>query len=276
MAFIDFLVTPSWLQNRFETAATDIRAVDGTWVMPGGDSDLAKGCIPGACFFDLDTIAKPDPVLKHMLPSQKMFEDFNEAHGIKPDDHVVCYDRHGMFSAPRLWWTYRMFGHEKVSVLNGGLPGWLASDYPYNLDFGPESNRSEYTSSAPLSGIIGFDALKSLLGKGIQIIDARPGGRFTGETPEPRAGLKSGHIPGSKSLPFGSLISEGLYKPLGDIAETVGKAGVDLTKPIITTCGSGITATGLALIFHQLGASDVRVYDGSWAEWGASTAPIEI
>lgn len=274
MAFVKFIVEPSWLEAKLESRDTQIRVVDGTWLMPGATDELSKTTLPNACSFDLDKIAAPHATLKHMLPSRVQFEGFNRDNAIQKTDHIICYDRHGLFSSPRLWWTYRMFGHEKVSVLNGGLPAWLEKQYPVTERFQSHNLASTYKASTARSGVIGFDELQSLLGSNIQIIDARPAGRFNGTTPEPRPGLRSGHMPGAISLPFEALCENGRYKDLRQLAQTIGAAGISLDSPIITTCGSGITATGLALIFHQLGARDVRVYDGSWAEWGASKAPL--
>lgn len=276
MAFVKFITEPESLKNFLHSEDTDIRLIDATWLMPGSTETLSKGCLNGACFFDMDKVAAPHPTLKHMLPPARQFEKFNREHGIYNSDHVVCYDRRGTASAPRLWWTYRMFGHEKVSILNGGLPVWQELGYNFGDYFETNFNWSDYKVDEPLTGVIGFEELKSVLEKKLQIVDARPEGRFYGTTPEPRAGLKSGHMPGAISLPYGSLKEGKKLRNMSDIAGMVGQMGIDLSQEIITTCGSGITASGLALIFHQLGARNVRVYDASWAEWGASNAPIEI
>ena len=276
MAFVNFIVEPSWLHQKYESDPQGIRVIDGTWLMPGAEDNLIQGNIEGACFFDLDAVASPHANLKHMLPSAEQFEAFNRQHGINNDDHIICYDRHGTRTSPRLWWTYRMFGHEKVSVLNGGLPAWKAKGFETFTNFQQNQEPSEYQAKGPLSGVIGFEELKALLDKAPQIVDARPEGRFLGTTPEPRPGLISGRIPGSISLPFSDMMGDGSLSNMPRYADMIGSAGINLDAPVITTCGSGFTAAGLALIFHQFGAQDVRVYDASWAEWGASDGPIEV
>jgi len=274
MALGNFLVDTNWLQANIKRQ--HVRVLDATWCLPKDENERPRGVIPGAQFFDIDRIASPHPFLKHMLPSAEHFLDANLEMGINDQDWVVCYDRLGVFSAPRVWWTYRMFGHANVFVLNGGLPEWLKMggnvEPTYRTD---NSRKTSYKPQPALTGVIGFDEIVSILDMNPQIVDARPSGRFYGTDPEPRAGLRSGRIPGSLSLPYGTLIRDGHYKSSNEIAELVGRSGVDLSKPIITTCGSGITAAGLAFVFHGLGAEDVRVYDGSWAEYGASDAPIE-
>jgi len=275
MAFLSFIVEPAWLHEALKSNDQQIRLVDATWLMPDAEKTADKQCLEGACFFDLDAIAAPHDNLKHMLPSARQFEDFNRAHGIGNADHVICYDRSGVFSSPRLWWTYRMFGHEHVSVLNGGLSAWATMGFHLSDGYDTSFAKSDYKAGAPLSGVIGFKELKSHLHGKTQIVDARPEGRFLGTSPEPRPGLRSGHMPGAISLPFSALKNSAGFEDMTDIAQTVGESGINLSAPIITTCGSGITAAGLTLIFHQLGAKHVRVYDGSWAEWGASNAPIE-
>jgi len=276
MAFVNFIVEPEWVNDRLSDSSSNMRLVEATWEMLSPSPISETQCIDGACKFDLDEVAAPHPSLKHMLPSADQFEKYNQDHGIKKTDHVICYDHTGPYSSPRLWWTYRMFGHEKVSVLNSGIYGWKSKGFPAADEPVKNHSRSKYQASNPLSGVIGFDELKSLLGSTTQIIDARSRGRFHGEKPEPRPGLRSGHMPGAISLPFESFRSGTDLEDIGELAERIAMAGIDLDAPIVTTCGSGITATGLALVFHQLGAQNVRVYDASWAEWGASDSPIEI
>lgn len=271
---MDLLVTTDWLEQNI--SRDDVKILDGTWVLPADKDKLASGYISGAQAFDIDAIADLSSPMKHMLPSAEVFNKAVSDMGIHNSDHVICYDRHGMFSSPRLWWTFMTFGHEKVSVLNGGLPAWLAASHKVSQSPAQRQTSTDYKSSKPIIKASNKSGVLAALNKDIQIIDARPAGRFQGTTPEPRAGLRSGRIPGSLSLPFTHLkTSEGFLKPHLELASIVGAAGIDLNKPIITSCGSGITAAGLAFVFHQLGAKDISVYDGSWTEWGASHAPIE-
>ena len=274
MAFVDFIVEPEWLAHRLSSAPNDIRLIDASWTLPGTSAKTEHLCIEGSCYFDLDEIASPHPTLKHMLPSPSMFESYNRQNGIRNSDHIICYDGSAVFSSPRLWWTYRMFGHERVSVLNGRPERWAEKGLSLANAHKDAFSKSDYKVSEPLSGHITFEELLPLIGTDIQIIDARPLGRFTGADPEPRDGLRSGHIPGSISLPYNALRDENGLRDMSHVSKQVSEAQIDLSQPIITTCGSGITAAGLALLFHQLGAKDVRLYDGSWAEWGATDAPI--
>lgn len=268
---IDPLVSVEWLAEH----RASVKILDGTWVLPSDAKKLAKGYIPGARLFDLDAVADQETNLKHMLPSAEVFSDAVGRMGIKSDDVVVCYDRHGVFSSPRLWWTFKMFGHERVYVLDGGLPAWIKAGH--TVERAPAATTPDpvlYTSDAPLQKVVTQSFVKNAIGK-TQTVDARPTGRFEGTSPEPRANLRSGHIPRSQSLPFGSLrTADGYFKPLAELKDRVHAANIDLTKPIITSCGSGITAAGLAFTFHRLGAQDISVYDGSWAEWGAGTSPV--
>lgn len=272
---MDLLVTAEWLSKRLDRAG--ISVLDGTWCMAGEDAPLAGQFIPGAQFFDIDRIADLSSPMKHMLPSPTAFEQAMSEMGIRNDDHIIVYDRHGFRAAARLWWTFRAFGHKTVSILDGGLPAWIDGGFEVSSAPSEPTSRTPYAAPDHASNIVSKDQLIALLPTQPQIVDARSKGRFYGTEPEPRAGLRSGHIPGSLSLPFSTIRTEdGKLKDLGELADIVGRAGVNLSQPIITTCGSGITAAALAFVFHRLGAADVSVYDGSWTEWGASDAPIEI
>ena len=258
----DPLVTVDWLASHLE----DVRVIDGTWSMPNETGDLPNGYIKGAVVFDIDAIADPDSDMAHMLPSAEIFARSVGQMGITLDDTIVIYDRHGVFSAPRVWWTFRMFGHKNVYVLDGGLRAWR--DAGHDIAAQPASYAKSFYKVCPASAkVADIDEVLSAASKDIQIIDARPPGRFKGTSAEPRAGLRSGHMPGAINIPFGTLRTpQSRFKPLSDIAQIMQK--IDLTAPVITTCGSGLTAAGLAFNLARLGASDVSVYDGSWTEYG--------
>lgn len=264
------LVDIKWLTAHL--GDPNIRPVDCTWVMPGGADSLPTGFIPGAVSFDIDRVASPHPTLKHMLPSAEIFAKAVSEMGLSPSDHIICYDRQGMFSAPRLWWTFRMFGHDNISILDGGLPAWIKSGGVIQ-DEETVYKTTTYTVKDPHSNVISFEEFCA--NSNAQIIDARPSARFNGSSPEPRVGLRSGHVPNSFSLPFSQMLTpDGRFKDLKYIKLLIQTAGIDLDKPIITTCGSGITAAGLAFLMESCGAKNVSLYDGSWAEYGASKAPV--
>ena len=268
------LVTADWLAENLDRA--DIKVLDGTWVLPADEPNLASGYIPGAQIFDIDATADLSSPMKHMLPSAEIFANTMSDMGIENTDHVICYDRHGLFSSPRLWWTFMVFGHSRVSILDGGLPGWMKAGYDVKDTPKTVTTKSDFSTASALINVASKGCVMDKLGTPTQIIDARPAGRFHGTSPEPRPELRSGHIPGSYSLPFGDLKTASAYfKPLAELAEIVGTAGIDLSKPMITSCGSGITAAGIAFVLHRLGAKDISLYDGSWTEWGASDARIE-
>lgn len=267
----DPMVSTDWLAERL--GRPDVQVVDATWYMPGEDgdgrADYAAGHIPGAVFFDIDGIADQATDLPHMLPTPQDFAVAAGALGLRREATVVVYDARNMFSAPRVWWTLRAMGFPKVYVLDGGLQRWRA-----------EGRALEVASAAPSPTAPGADfraelvcdieAVKQRLGLGdAQLVDARSAPRFRGEEAEPRPGVRSGHMPGAKNLPWRELVTaDGALKSSEDLRAAFKAAGVDLGKPIVATCGSGVTAALLALGLARLGREDVPVYDGSWAEWG--------
>ena len=235
--------------------------------------------IAGAGWFDIDKIADKSSKLPHTLPSAEFFQSKMQALGIENDDYVIVYCDSVFLSAARAWWMLRLFGHDRVSVLDGGLRSWLAISGTTESGLRTPTHRGGFTVRASVGAqMIPIASLRQLVEQGVagQIADARSPGRFAGIDPEPRAGLRSGHMPGASNVPIASLINnEGGLRSLDDIATAFKAGGINPALPVITTCGSGVTACGLALGLALLGNENVRVYDGSWSEWGASDAPIE-
>jgi len=267
----DPLVSTSWLAAHLD--APDVRIVDASWFMPGTDRDakaeFAAAHIPGAVFFDIDEIADTDSPLPHMLPSTMKFAARVQKLGLGDGARIVVYDSSGILGAARVWWTFRVMGHEDVVVLDGGLPRWLAEGRPVD-DRLPSPQPRHFTPRLAGDLVCDLAQMRRTVETGrAQIIDARPAGRFTGEVPEPRVGLRSGHMPGARSVPAGSVFAaDGTLKSADDLTALFTGAGIDLKKPIVTTCGSGITASLLALALARIGRPRTTVYDGSWTEWG--------
>jgi thiosulfate/3-mercaptopyruvate sulfurtransferase len=262
--------------------APDLRVVDATYHLPSLKRDaraeyLAEH-IPGAAFFDIDAIADTSNPLPHMLPSPENFAAAMRALGIGDGDRVVVYDSYGLMSAPRAWWTVRAFGHHRVAVLDGGLPKWKREGRP--LEAGPATPPARRFTPRFDAGFVRSKAqlLANLATRAEQVLDARAAGRFQGTQPEPRAGLRSGHIPGSRNLPYTRLAdpAELTVLPAAELRDRFREAGIDLSQPVVTSCGSGVTACALAFGLHLLGNERVAVYDGSWAEWGLpGDTPVE-
>jgi thiosulfate/3-mercaptopyruvate sulfurtransferase len=266
------LVSTEWLAAHLGDA--DIRVVDGSFKMPGvtpiAADDYRARHIPGAVFFDIDRIADHRSTLPHMLPGEAAFAASMSELGIGDGDLVVIYDAAGLVSAARAWWMLRAFGHRRVAILDGGLPKWLTegrkvteavpspAPRPYRAHFHPERVRDKAR------------LLANLTGKTEQVLDARTAERFAGTAPEPWPGRRPGHIPGSLNLPYG-LLTDAKTKtvvPPEELQRRFAEAGVEADKPVVTSCGSGVTACVLAFGLYLTGRDDVAVYDGSWAEWG--------
>ena len=248
-----------------------LRIVDGSWHLDGRDAraEFQQARLPGAVFFDLDAISDHGTDLPHMLPTADVFAQAVGALGITETDTVIVYDTVGLFSAARVWWTLGVMGAKDVRVLDGGLPKWRAEGR--QIETGPASapTAAVFTPSPRPDAVADLATVIAALTGDAQVVDARPAARFRGEVPEPRPGLRSGHMPGALNLPMKSVIdADGRLRRGMDLETVFRNAGVDPDRPIVTTCGSGVTAAVLSLALAELG-HDSRLYDGSWAEWGA-------
>ena len=278
----DALVSTEWLAKHLNTP--DVRVVDASWQLPGSEQNALEEFenlhIPGAVYFDVDDIADTDVDLPHMLPSPEIFSSKARKLGLGDGLKIVVYDGSGGYlAAARVWWMFRVFGHDDVAVLNGGLPKWQEENRP--LESGPARPKERHFT-ARMDNTLTRDlgqVTANLESRREQVVDARNRSRFTGAKPEPRPAKRQGHIPGSVNLPIGALMdpADGFtLRPADDIAAAFERAGVDRSKPVIATCGSGITAAVVALALYLLGHKDIPVYDGSWAEWGnRDDTPVE-
>lgn len=265
------LVSTDWLARHLRDP--DLRILDASWYLPAQNRDAKaeydKAHIPGARFFDIDDIAETRSALPHMAPPVEKFMSRMRAMGVGDGHQVVVYDGAGIFSAPRVWWTFRLMGKTDVAVLDGGLPKWLAEGRETE-DLAPVV-RDRHMTVQRQAGLVKdvTQVAHAVKLRAAEVIDARPAARFRGEAPEPRPGLRSGHIPGSRNLPHGELLNaDGTMKAPAALKAAFEAAGVDLGKPAITSCGSGVTAAVLALALERIGHRNWALYDGSWAEWG--------
>ncbi|MEO9169454.1 MAG: 3-mercaptopyruvate sulfurtransferase, partial [Aestuariivirga sp.] len=259
------LVSTEWLATHINDA--NLVVLDSTWHLPtlkrNAHEEFIAAHIKGSRFFDIDQTSDRTSPLPHMLPTAEQFSAQMSALGIGNDSHIVVYDSYGLFSAARCWWMFKIFGHDKVSVLNGGLKKWLAE--------GREIKTGESSPAKPTLFTANLNAkmlrsMEEVAQTKAQVADARSATRFRGEEPEPRAGVRPGHIPNARNVHYASLLAaDGTMRPKTDLAAKFSDAGIDTAKPIITSCGSGVTAAILTLALAELGAKDVALYDGSWA-----------
>ncbi|MCE2761404.1 MAG: sulfurtransferase [Acetobacteraceae bacterium] len=265
------LVSTEWLAGAL--GAPDLMVFDATKYLPNepfdGLTKYREAHIPGARFFDIDVVADPDTNLPHMAPTAGRFARLMGEMGISNATRVIFYDQKGLQSSARGWWLMKLFGHEKAAVLDGGLPKWLAEGRATETGDAKSAAPSSYTPDFRADLVKGIGDVKRIIAQGgALILDARAKGRFDGTAPEPRPGLPSGHMPGAKSVPFNELLNADFtMKDAAALRARFAAAGADGTKPIVTSCGTGVTACILALGLRQAGLGDAAIYDGSWTEW---------
>jgi thiosulfate/3-mercaptopyruvate sulfurtransferase len=262
-------VSTEWLFDHLQSP--DVSVLDCSWHMPTtkrtGHNEFLEARIPGAQFFDIDLISDTESSLPHMLPSPEKFASHMRKMGIGDGKKVICYDSAGLFSAARVWWMFKVFGHDDVAVLDGGLPKWKAEGRP--LEDGPALKPQERHFTARFQSMMVRD--RSDMRKALQIADARSSARFRGEEVEPRPGVRAGHIPGAKNVHYATLLNaDGTLKSETELATVFANAGIDTTRTIATSCGSGVTAAILSLALTMLNAKDHALYDGSWTDWGSA------
>ncbi|MBX4799794.1 3-mercaptopyruvate sulfurtransferase [Klebsiella michiganensis] len=274
-----FFVAADWLAEHIDDP--EIQIIDARMAPPGQEerdlnAEYQAGHIPGAVFFDIEALSDHTSPLPHMMPRAEAFAVAMRELGVSSDKHLVVYDEGNLFSAPRAWWMLRTFGVEKVSIVAGGLEGWRRDGLPLEQGL-PELPEGDFDGRVDPLAIkrLTYVLLVSHEGSA-QIVDARPAGRFNGQVAEPRPGLRSGHIPGALNVPWTELVINGELKTTDELNEIFARQGVDFERPIIASCGSGVTAAVVVLALTTLGVNGVSLYDGSWSEWGARTdLPIE-
>lgn len=265
-----FFVSPEWLLARLDDPS--VKIVDGSWYLPDHKRDAKAEYeaehIPGAVFFDIDAIADTSTGLPHMLPTAEKFSRIAGGMGISDQDTIVVYDGLGLFSAPRVWWTFRIFGAKHVFILSGGLPVWKDDGMPVTSEVSKPARKTFEARLDSARVISRSEMLEHVKAGTAAIADARPAARFAGTAPEPRPGLRGGHMPGAASVPSSLLVNEGRLKSPAEIEEIFKQQHLDLTGDVVTTCGSGVTAAIVSLALESIGHKDHALYDGSWAEWG--------
>ncbi|CAM6123914.1 unnamed protein product [Calypogeia fissa] len=293
------VVSADWLHQHLNDP--NLKVLDASWYMPFDKrnplQEYKESHIPGALFFDIDAIGDITSEMPHMLPSEDAFSAAASALGLRNDDNIVVYDGKGIFSAARVWWMFRAFGHDKVWVLDGGLPQWLQQKYPVEsasstalgkVGASTEAIKKIYGGEQVDSGVFKAhlqqnlvlsldEVMQNITEKKYLLVDARSKARFDGSAPEPRQGVRGGHVPGSTCVPFTEVLTgTGALLPAEELVEKFQSSGVSLDSPIAVSCGTGVTACILALALHRLGKADIPVYDGSWTEWGLTPhVPVE-
>lgn len=273
-----FIVSADWVQKQL--GAPEFRIVDASWYLPAqnrnGALEYSEGHVPGAVFFDQDAIADHSTGLPHTIPSPEVFAEAVGKLGISDTDTIVIYDGPGIFTAPRVWWLFRVMGVSRVFVMDGGIDGWKKDGRPLEIDL-PEPATATFTPRFAAEKVTFLDGMRGIVADGrLQIADARSAGRFAARDPEPRAGVRGGHMPGARNIPVTTLSEGGKLKDVETLKAIFADAGIDLTKPVVTTCGSGITAAAITLALHSVGHEDNSLFDGSWSEWGGrQDTPVE-
>lgn len=266
-----FVVSFDWLAARL--GEPGLKVVDASWYLPAQNrnaaDEYAAARIPGAVFFEQDRIVDPGSSLPHTLPAPDLFAQAAGELGLSESDTIVVYDGPGMFTAPRVWWMLRSYGAANAYVLDGGFDAWKADGRPVVTGAAKAPEPTAFTPSFNADAVASFGEMGAVVqDQSAQIADARGPGRFTGSEPEPRAGMRSGHMPGALNVPFGLLSDNGKLKPMSELRAVLESSGLNLSKPVVTTCGSGVTAAVITLALHSIGHRDNRLYDGSWSEWG--------
>ncbi|XP_072277170.1 3-mercaptopyruvate sulfurtransferase-like [Pyxicephalus adspersus] len=281
------LVSPRWLLDTLRAGSalrSNIRVLDASWHLPKTGRDpwreYKERHIPGAYFFDIDVCSDRTSPYDHMLPSADQFAEYAGKLGVSNNNHVVVYDASdfGSFSAPRLWWMFRVFGHPQVSVLDGGLKAWIKEGHPVKSGKELRPEPVEFQAKLDTSQVVEHEEMvENVENRTIQMVDARVEGRFRGVDPEPREGIEPGHISGSVNIPFPSFLTEeGYEKSPEELRRIFKEKGIDLSKPLVASCGSGVTACHVALAAFLCGKEDTAIYDGSWVEWYMRAKPEDV